>query len=90
MSLSSSAIVAANREVTNAVESSVHMDLKKANSMKGEYTKFSPAVKIELVKYAAQGGVVATLKHHAPKYSGLKNLERQLYSRVEHLGEKKG
>lgn len=72
LSLSSSAIVAANREVTKAVETSAQMDSKKANSKRGEYAKFSPAVKIELAKYAAQHGVVATLKCYTPKYPELK------------------
>ena len=72
LSLSSSAIVAANREVTKAVESSAQVDSKMANSKRSEYAKFSPAVKIELAKYATQHGVAATLKRHAPKYSGLK------------------
>ena len=69
LSLSSSAIVAANTEVTKAVES---MDSGKASSKRGEYTKFSAAVKIELAKYAAQHEVAATLRHYAPKYPGLK------------------
>ena len=72
LSLSSSAIVAANREVTKAVETNAQMDSKKASSKRGEYAKFSPAAKIELAKYAAQHGVAATLKHYAPKYLGLK------------------
>ena len=90
LSLSLSAIVAANRKVTKAVESSDQMDSKMANSRRGEYAKFSPAMKIELAKYAAQHGVAATLKHHVPKGKHSKNLERQPYSRVEHSGEKKG
>ena len=27
---------------------------------------------VELAKYAAQHGVAATLRHHEPKYTGLK------------------
>ena len=69
LSLSLSAIVVANTEVSKAVAS---MDSGKASSKRGEYTKFSAAVKIELAKYAAQHGVVATLRHYAPKYPGLK------------------
>ena len=50
LSLSLSAIVAANTEITKAVAS---MDLGKASSKRGEYTKFSADVKVELAKYAA-------------------------------------
>ena len=69
LSLSSSAIAAANTEVTKAVES---MDLGKAGSKRDEYTKFSAAVKIELAKYVAQYGVAATLRHYVPKNPRLK------------------
>ena len=74
LSYALSAIVAANREVTKAVETNAQMDSKKASSKRGEYAKFSPAAKIELAKYAAQHGVAATLKHYAPKYLGLKEI----------------
>ena len=68
--LSSSAIVAANAEVNKVVDSEKTGDFK--NRKRGEYGKFSPGVKIELAKYAAQHGVAATLRHYAPKHPGLK------------------
>ena len=42
------------------------------NYKRSEYTKYSPAVKIELVNYAAQHRVMATLRHYVPKHPGLK------------------
>ena len=42
------------------------------NCKRGEYAKYPSVVKIELAKYAAQHGIVATLRHHAPKHPGLK------------------
>ena len=42
------------------------------NCKRGKYVKYSPAVKIELAKYAAQHGVMATLRHYVPKHPGLK------------------
>ena len=69
LSLSSSAIVAGNREVTKVMESEKEKTTKNGtkNCKRGEYAKYSPAVKIELAKYAAQHGVMATIRHYAPK-----------------------
>ena len=75
LSLSSSAIVAANGEVTkvlDTVEKEKTEEKTTKNCKRGEYAKYSPAVKIELAKYAAQHGIMATLRHYAPKHPGLK------------------
>ena len=74
LSLSLSAIVAGNRDVTKVMESEKEKTMKNGmkNCKRGEYAKYSPAVKIELVKYAAQHGVMTTIRHYAPKHLGLK------------------
>ena len=75
MSLSSSAIVAANGEVTTVMDLEKEKPMKNGmkNCKRGEQAKYSPAVKIELAKYAAQHGVMATLRHYAPKHSELRD-----------------
>jgi len=52
LSVWSSAIVAAIAEVARLMNFEKDKTLK--NCKRGEYTKFFPGVKIELVKYAAQ------------------------------------
>ena len=71
--LISSAIVAANGEVTKVMDSEKEKTTKNGmkNCKRGEHAKYSPAAKIELAKYAAQHGVMATLRLYVPKHPGL-------------------
>ena len=75
LSLSSSAIVTANGEVTKVMDLEKEKPMKNGmkNCKRGEHAKYSPAVKIELAKCTAQHGVMATLRHYAPKHPGLRD-----------------
>ena len=75
LSLSLSVIVATNRgvaKVLDSVEKENTEEKTMKNCKRGEYAKYSLAVKIELAKYAAQHGIMATLRHYVPKHPGLK------------------
>ena len=60
--LSPSAIANTKGEVTKVIESEKEKTMN--NCKRGEYTKYSPAVKNELVKCAALHGIIAT--HRKP------------------------
>ena len=63
----SSAIVAANKEVKKV------QDDKTSKSGKcGPYSKFSPQIKAEVGKQAAECGVAAVLRNNSKKYPDLK------------------
>ena len=68
LSLSSSAIVTANGEVAKVMDSSARMDSERDKSKQGEYSKFSPKVKIELAKRAAQKNTDEGLLLHNKYY----------------------
>ena len=62
----SSAIVAANKEVKK-----VQDDKTSKPGKRGPYSKFSPQIKAEVGKQAAECGVAAVLRNNSKKYPDL-------------------